>query len=92
MATSERTQRTCHGSRCWISEEDAMEHEFYLIKTSDGTYYNGSGFKLMRESAPKLYMGWKAAMSDIGVLRGRCASDFTLKPVVATLKTYEEGR
>lgn len=69
-----------------------MESEFYLIKASDGSYYNGTGFKMMRESAPKLYMGWKAAMSDIAVLHSRCASDFSVKPVVATLRTYEEGR
>lgn len=69
-----------------------MENEFYLIKASDGSYYNGIEFRMMRESAPKLYMGWKAAMSDIDALRNRCASDFNLKPVVATLRTYEEGR
>ena len=53
-----------------------MESEFYLIKASDGSYYNGIEFRMMREAAPKLYMGWKAAMSDIAVLRSRCASDF----------------
>ena len=48
-----------------------MENEFYLIKASDGSYYNGTGFMMIRESAPKLYMGWKAAcQADAGLAEG----------------------